>query len=293
MGRLCADNDRGLLTTRLTRREICRAKHGVQSRPQLVGTLPHTVARDAGKEHAMSASKTKLRNSDVTPEVRAEVFATSPHSRFAVISLGNGLKANPHYTAYLELRTQVYTTQTGMLGSDVLVGGLDIDDDDDRSTAFLVVENRAPRAVAVACVRVIERVGKDRHRPLPADELFGLSLDTDCVEVSRYIARLDDRTAQARALAELLRSTIAHIRQLGVDDHIYAIVERPLERVLRVMGIGVARIAEQAWLDEYQGVNVAIQLDSVVSAASLGGLGEIDQLDVSVGAVRFWGEVGR
>ncbi|MGN9307622.1 hypothetical protein, partial [Enterococcus faecium] len=74
---------------------------------------------------------------------------------------------------------------------------------------------------------------------------------------------------------------------------VYAIVERPLERVLRIMGVGVSRIAEPVWLEEYQGVNVAIKLDPIVSAANLGGLDEIDALDVSEGAVRFWGEVGR
>ncbi|MEV4667151.1 hypothetical protein [Microbacterium sp. LWO12-1.2] len=238
----------------------------------------------------MATSETKVRNADVTPEVRTDVFETSPESRFAVISLGYGLRANVHYTAYLELRTRVYTAQTGMLGADALVGGLDIDDDDDRSTAFLVIENRMPHPVAVACVRVIERSGSD-HRPIPADALFDLDLPAGCVEVSRYIARLDDRPAQAGALAELLRSTIAHIRRRGAEEHIYAIVERPLERVLRVMGVGVERIAEPMWLDEYQGVNLAIRLDAGASAVNLGGLHEIDQLDVAVGSVRFWGVI--
>lgn len=240
----------------------------------------------------MSSNHAKVRNVDVTPTVSVDVFEASPHSRFAVASLGRGLRANPYYTAYLELRTHVYTTQTGMLGESVLVGGLDIDDDDDRSTAFLVIENRTPRPVAVACVRVIERFGTD-SRPLPADELYGLDLRPGCVEVSRYIARLDDRADQARALAELLRSTIAHIRQLRADDQVYAIVEPPLERILRIMRVGISRIAEPVWLEEYQGVNVAIQLDPTVSAANLGGLQDIDKLDISPGAVRFWGDVQR
>lgn len=238
----------------------------------------------------MAATPPRIRNADVTPPVLYDLFATSPESRFAVIALGHGLRANPLYIPYLELRTRVYTAQTGMLDPDALVYGLDIDDDDDRSAAFLVVENRSPVPAAVACVRVIERLGRD-NRPLPADALYGLNLESGCVEVSRYIARLDNAEHQAQALSELLRSTIAHIRQVGADDHVYAIVERPLERVLRIMGVGVSRIADPIWLEEYQGVNVAIQLDPVVSAASLGGLSEIDELDVSEGAVRFWGEV--
>lgn len=240
----------------------------------------------------MAATSPRVRNADVTPPVQCNLFAASPGSRFVTVALGHGLRANALYTAYLELRTRVYTAQTGMLDPDSLVYGLDIDDDDDRSAAFLVVENRNPLAVAVACVRVIERLGTD-NRPLPADALYGLSLKSGSVEVSRYIARLDNAEYQARALSELLRSTIAHIRQVGADDSVYAIVERPLERVLRIMGVGVSRVADPAWLEEYQGVNVAIQLDPIVSAASLGGLSEIDELDVSEGAVRFWGEVER
>lgn len=240
----------------------------------------------------MTTPSRRVRNVDVTPVVRTDLFAPSPGSRFAVVALGHGLRANPLYTAYLELRTGVYTVQTGMLDPSTLVYGLDIDDDDDRSAAFLVVENRAPAPVAVACVRVIERLGSD-NRSLPADALYGLDLKSGSVEVSRYIARLDNAAHQARALSELLRSTIAHIRQVGADDHVYAIVERPLERVLRIMGVGLARLAEPVWLEEYQGVNVAIQLDPIVSAVSLGGLAEIDELDVSEGAVRFWDEVER
>ena len=57
------------------------------------------------------------------------------------------------------------------------------------------------------------------------------------------------------------------------------------------MGVGVTRVAEPVWLEEYQGVNVAIKLDPIVSAASLGGLAKIETLDVSEGAVRFWGTV--
>lgn len=240
----------------------------------------------------MANSKTRVRNADVTPEVHADVFAASPGSRFAVISLGRGLQANPMYTAGLDLRTGVYTVQTGMLNKSDLQYGVDIDDDDERSWTFLVVENRKPRPIAVAYVRVIERMGAD-NRPLPADELYGLDLGSDCVEVSRYIARLDNGADQALALRELLRSTVAYIRQHGVDDRVYAIVERPLERVLRIMGVGITRISEPIWLDEYQGVNVAVQLDPVVSAANLGGLAEIDVLDVSPGAIRFWGEAAQ
>lgn len=238
----------------------------------------------------MATIKTRIRNAEIIPPVHMDVFAASPDSRFAIIALGYGLRANPAYSAYLDLRTGVYTVQTGMLDAASLVYGVDIDDDDDRSTAFVVVQNRHPHPVAVACTRVIERLGS-HDRLLPADALYGLGLGAAGVEVSRYIGRLDDPQHQSRALAELLRSTIAHILKVGAEDHVYAIVERPLERVLRIMGVGVTRVAEPVWLEEYQGVNVAIKLDPIVSAASLGGLAEIETLDVSEGAVRFWGTV--
>lgn len=240
----------------------------------------------------MASRKIRVRNADVTPPVHADVFEGHASCRFALISLGCGLKANPVYTSYLDLRTGVYTVQTGMLDPEALVYGVDIDDDDDRSTAFLVVENRHAGPVAVACLRVIERLGSE-NRPLPADALFGLNLQSGGAEVSRYIGRLDEPEHQARALRELWRSSIAHVLQIGVDEHVYAIVERPLERVLRIAGVGITRVADSIWLEEYQGVNVAVKLDPIVSAANLGGLAEIEDLDVSEGAVRFWGTVER
>ncbi|OZD47382.1 hypothetical protein CH252_21130 [Rhodococcus sp. 06-1477-1B] len=235
----------------------------------------------------MATRKTRVSNADVTPPVDADVFASNPDSEFALIRLKAGLGANPIYSSYVNLRTSVYTLQTGMLDLNDLEYGVDIDEDDYRGVGFVVVQNCQPKPKAVACVRIIERIGVN-DRPLPADALYGLNLDAPGVEVSRYIGRLDSVNHQRRALREMLRSTIAHVRQIGADDQVYAIVERPLERVLRIMGVGLTRVAEPVWLDEYQGVNVAIKLDPIVSAASLGGLAEIDSLDVSEGSVRFW-----
>ncbi|MDQ1138455.1 hypothetical protein QE410_003254 [Microbacterium sp. SORGH_AS 1204] len=238
----------------------------------------------------MATRKTRVRNADITPSVRTNVFDASPGSRFAAVELGYGLHANPIFSSYLDLRTGVYAVQTEMLDLEALTYKVDIDDDDERADGTVVLENRYPLPVAVACVRVIERLHSD-NRPLPADALYGLNLPAGCAEISRYIGRLDDPQHQMRALQELWRSSIAHVRRIGVEDHVYAIVERPLERLLGMAGIGVSRVAEPIWLEEYQGVNLAIKLDPIASAANLGGLAEIDALDVSEGAVRFWGEV--
>ncbi|MGC0370227.1 hypothetical protein [Microbacterium sp. SLBN-111] len=239
----------------------------------------------------MSTITRRVPNSAVTPLVRADVFADHPTSRFAVRALGRGLHADPFGVAALELRTRVYTEQTHMLDENDLIGGLDIDDDDDRSYGFLAMENRPDGPRAVGYTRVIERLGRDR-RPLPADALYDLDLDGEGVEVSRYISRVGDADGQAQVLREILRPTIAHIRQRGMDDHVYAIVEPPLARVLRMMGVGVTEVSEPRRIEEYRGVNLAIRLDPIVSAAHLGGLAEIDGLDVSEGAMHFWGEVG-
>jgi len=241
----------------------------------------------------MATRKTRVRNEDVTPSVQTDAFDANPEARFVSIETGFGLKSTPIYTAALDLRTGVYTDQTGMLNLEDLLYGVDIDDDDERAGMTVVMENCGDsQARVVACVRVIERQRGD-NRPLPVDDLFDLNLGAGCIEVSRYIARLDDPVHQQRAVREMLRSTIAHIRKMGVDDHVYAIVEPPLERVLRILGVGITRIADPLWVAEYQGVNVAVKLDPVVSAASLGGLAEIEALDVSEGAVRFWGEAVR
>lgn len=238
----------------------------------------------------MAPRRKRIPNADVTPVVHKDLFASHPQCAFALAVTKKGLNADPVYTASLELRTRVYTAQTGMLDAAALVYGVDIDEDDYRAVTLAVVENRKPSPVVVACVRLIERTGSS-DLPLPADALYGLNLDGAGVEVSRYICRLDNPDDQARALWEMLRSTIAHILQVGAESQVYAIVELPLERVLRGLGVGVTRVADPIWLDEYQGSNVAIKLDPIASAASLGGLAEIEALDVSEGAVRFWGTV--
>jgi N-acyl-L-homoserine lactone synthetase len=243
----------------------------------------------------MAVNNRFISNSEAAPVVETDIFQTHPGRRFALIAFGKGLREDdPLFKGYLKLRANVYVDQTGMLPRDVVhEDGTETDEDDERSTHFVVLENRLGAAAAVSCIRIIEKSEQD-SRPLPIEEFFPERFDdtpapNGSVEVSRFISCLDEKDQQLLAIFELFKSGLAHARKNKLGPA-YAVVEEDLEQSLGYLGAIPKRIADPKYVEEYNDYNLGLEIEAD-KMAELIGAKRVDSLDVSEGAVRYWGWV--
>lgn len=243
----------------------------------------------------MSINTQFIPNAEVTPLVESNIFYAKPEKRFALIAFGLGLRDNDElFTSYLKLRANVYIHQKGFLPNDALKSdGTESDQEDQRSSHFLVVENKLGTVAAVSCIRLIEK-SKSAPTPLPIETFFPDVFEYEqpglkTAEVSRFISRLDSARDQMMSISELFKSTLARINQEKLGP-VYAIVEEDLETSLKYMGAPPTRLAEPHFVEKYNTYNVGVEIDTS-SMIKRQGLDKISSIDVSDGAVRYWGKL--
>lgn len=236
-------------------------------------------------------------NVEVTPYVETDIFKEDRTKRFALVAFGLGIRDNDElFTSYLRLRANVYVHQTGFLPPEVIrPDGTEVDEDDERSSHFLVLENRLGAAAAVACIRLIEK-SDENPAPLPVEHVFPEVFENNVpgvksVEVSRFISRLDSAAQQLNTISQLFKSGLSRINKEELGPA-FAIVEEDLEQALKFMKAHPQRLADPLFVPQYNSYNVGVELDTVAMTESHG-KEEIASLDVSDGAIRFWGTVPR
>lgn len=225
------------------------------------------------------------------------VFSKHPDSRFAlgVFSSDNVLSYKPNSIeeAYLKLRANVYVTQTGMLPSEVVrQDGTELDENDERSTHFVVFENRNLGKVAVvACLRLIEK--KDESI-LPIENFFpevfeDSAAPEESVEVSRFIVSHNE-VRQAKIITrEMMSACLAHIvlNELGP---VFGVVEPIFERGLKCMGVPVNRIAKPKLVPEYNDKNLGLEIDCIEFKHRIGEEA-LKRMTVATGSFSYWGQM--
>ena len=132
------------------------------------------------------------------------------------------------------LRGQIYVEEKAYLGPEVIFDGLERDQDDERSVhggAFT-----GPGEL-IGTIRLILR----RGMPLPVEDHFGLSTRGTAGELSRLAVHPAYRTSLATIG---LSRWIYDICLEQCVTHLYAILERPLLRNLRIMGFPITVLGE-------------------------------------------------
>lgn len=242
----------------------------------------------------MTVNNKFIQNIEATPLVETNVFDEDRSRRFALVAFGTGVRENDElFSSYLKLRANVYVHQTGILSEGALrIDGTEMDEDDERSSHFLVLENKLGAAAAVACIRLIEK-SAEYPAPLPIETVFpevfrdnepGLN----SVEVSRFISRLDSAAQQLSTISELFKSGLARINQENLGP-VFAIVEEELEQSLKFMGAHPRRLADPLYVHRYNSSNVGIEMNTSAMTEAFGA-DEIQSMDVSDGSVRYWGK---
>lgn len=247
----------------------------------------------------MAVSNRFIPNHEATPEFDSNIFNDFPEKRFALVCLGRNMGKEVDediFQNYLRLRANVYVYQTGML-PDVAVrqDGTESDKDDERSSHFVVVENRLlGRVAAVSAMRLIEKDMRNADN-LPIEEFFPEGFrETSAsplgsVEVSRLISCIDDKPEQIRSLFELFKTGLARVNQEDLGP-VYGVVEEELENSLAFLGAPPRRIAEPKHIEEYNDKNVGVEIDTV-KMTELMGEEDLMSRDVTPGATHYWGRV--
>lgn len=171
------------------------------------------------------------------------------------------------YRRFLELRREIYVDEAGFLAAEHGSDGRETDEDDARSLAFAVVEECAGELRIRAALRLIvkgratravtdDRLPVERYWP----EVFGSSPAPEpSVEVSRLIARHEDRAAQHASVLELYAAVLAFLDEAGIRSA-YGLIDPVLERLLR-LSLTATRIGERRWIGAYRSHNVAIVIE--------------------------------
>lgn len=250
-----------------------------------------------------SASNKYITNEEAVPIATGTgIFAGHENERFAlgVFSPQSVLsyKPNSPEELYLKLRSNVYVKRTGMLPDDVIrQDGTELDENDERSTHFVIFENRnLGRVAAFACMRLIEK-GNDGSE-LPIEDFFKGELKNTSfvesapptsVEVSRFIVCHDNIRQSITSKQELMAAGLSHTVSNNLGP-ILGVVEPVFERDLKIMRIPVERIADPKLVPEYNDTNLGIEINKERFVKRLG-KEILDRMSVPVGSFGYWGEM--
>lgn len=200
----------------------------------------------------------------------SNIFDGHEEKRFALASLSSEQVLTDAHTpdtlanAYLRLRANVYVDQTEMLDSERKSGdGTELDEYDERSTHFLVIENKLGMSAVFACMRLINKSSEDNLLPVENDfkEYFKAHpAEPGSVEVSRYMARSNSLRTNLNAERNMINAGLASV--VDNEGGIYAMVEPMFESTInRILHIPTKRVADPEFIEEYNDCNVGIEID--------------------------------
>lgn len=227
------------------------------------------------------------------------------------------------FLGYGRLRKNVYADQTSMLPPEVgNEDGTEWDKDDFRSDHLTVVEKVEAESFlehindrvvvddegfalrVVGAIRVIKK-GLEPKDKLPIEEFFPEAFKTgpqsrlsgsvrgraprNSCEISRYIARHEDRRTSYMIGSRLIDAAVRHVAFNGLGPT-YAVIEPPLERQFQSQrGMPFKRIAEPVYLEEYGAPNLGVNIDSVTMAIWQGIRRQKDPTKQHIEPMTFWG----
>jgi len=207
---------------------------------------------------------------NIVPQISGDLFSENPESRFTINVLsGKEVVADtpsPLVQAYLKLRADVYIDQIRVLEEERRrQDGTEIDDDDERSTHFVLLENKLGEVAVFGCMRLIEK-SRQHNAPLPIEEFYPESFPkparNGAIEVSRFIVRHPEQRQRSRAKFNLIRAGLVHSLANNLGP-IFATIEPEFERDLRVSGVPTVRVTEPKFIEEYNTTNFGISVDKI------------------------------
>lgn len=227
----------------------------------------------------MSKINLDVRTDMVIPTISSEVFMGHDEARFAIGMLATGNNVLPgresELEGYLRLRANVYAFQTRMISPELVQeDGTETDEDDGRSVHWALFEQGFEKGTArvIGSIRTIIKTNDD-PRPLPIEdffpEVFTAPAPIGSVEVSRYIARHENKRVQRLLSEPLFNAVVGYVtsRELGPT---FGVVEEAVERRLRLGAVPLRRIALPKYVPQYADDNLGIEVFIPEMARALG-----------------------
>lgn len=184
-----------------------------------------------------------------------------------VVAVGETILRPEEYQATRRLRAAVYIDEMGFLDEAHREDdGGESDADDARSIHFGIVEHPGDETeenIARGTLRLIFK--QSESTLLPAEKYFPEAFEKSpaplrSVEASRYIARHEDTMQQRLIFLAEIRCMVLQAIEMGIPN-IYAIIEEPFARNMRLNRLPFDRISEPKMIEDYNSVNFAIRLD--------------------------------
>lgn len=144
------------------------------------------------------------------------------------------------------IRYEVYCQEKGFLNPCDYPDGLEQDEYDSRSVHFVAVETDDGQEKILGTLRLI----KPSSLGFPAARHFSLSRPISnpakTLELSRLIVVKEARRLSIHILMGLSKEVYLYSREQGVSD-LYAILEEPLLKLLRRLGLPFGDVGEGHW----------------------------------------------
>lgn len=193
---------------------------------------------------------------DVIPPIESHLFDDYEQAVFWVgkVAVPGCVTCPDEYTAQRQLRANVYIEECNFLPPTARqADGGESDASDANATQYVVLEHRNQQTKAVGSLRMIHK----QQGTLPAEELFAdelkQELPSQSLEASRFIARHNEKMAQALISIGLVR--VAILQALNEQGDIYAVVEEPLARRFSQIGLEYDLLCPGKPISEYNNTN--------------------------------------
>lgn len=201
----------------------------------------------------------------VPNEIGSSLFEQHPGANYWIgkVVVAGEVVDHEMFDAVRALRAEVYG-RLGYISPDAInEHGLEINEDDERSTVFVVAEKVAEETIAIrATARSIHRGGQ----PLPLEYYFPeaaeVPLPENTDEISRIIAvPTKENKRWGSVLSGSLMRAIAHD---SADRGAYANVAQVEEWLMRDLinrGLSVSQLSDPKFIEEENGMLYAIKMD--------------------------------
>ncbi len=205
------------------------------------------------------------------PEVSADIFQDHEEATYwigEVASLGQ-LTLPEYYDALTRFRAETYL-HLGFIATEAVDSqGRDIDIDEARSSNFAVVKQHRSDATASSYASLVGS-GRLIHKgitgaPLPIEQFFPevfakAPISENSVEVSRFISKEQVNINRHLISLSIIRALAFSSADAGVDNG-YCIIEKPLYRLLDMIGIPLKIMGEPKDIPSLGGILYPVEIN--------------------------------